>query len=148
MEDENKHVLLMIEIERLGNLVSELQDESEGWKAKAMQSSGVENTYNIQTEVINQSPERSAVIKRLEVENHDLELQIQGYKVKTQDLENKVRFLQEENEQLQQTNLDRIRELDEWKFKFTQIEGRMDQITETISSEIRMKQVIPQTFLY
>ena len=148
MEDENKHVLLMIEIERLGNLVSELQDESEGWKAKAIQSSGVENIYNIQTEVITQSPERSAVIKRLEVENHDLELQIQGYKVKTQDLENKVRFLQEENEQLQQTNLDRIRELDEWKFKFTQIEGRMDQITETISSEIRMKQVIPQTFLY
>ena len=123
-EFENKQVLLMVEIERLGNIVAELGEESDAWQMKAKEAEyevlRQSQTLNIQTE----SPKKSGRGEEL-----------------IRELESRISYLQTENEALQRGSLERTREADEWRIKCSQLEIRLGQTSDNITTEWRIKQV-------
>src|SRR5687768_11631999 len=102
-EFENRQVLLMIEIERLGGIVAELQGEVEIWHLRAMntEEEKARSFYGSNLETSTEMRPQQEAIHRLDAEKYTLELQIQGYKTQVRELENKLSFLTAENENLQ-----------------------------------------------
>lgn len=137
-------VLFMIEIERLGMVVSELQAENEMWRQQILEaeetSSHQMNEFKRQYEQVIR-PQIEQQIKNatgsLEADKKALELQSKTYQAKIADLENTIKYLQSELLRQQQVHGDSQKQLDEWKLKHTQLERGSETLKYTIEAELR-----------
>ena len=143
-ELENRQVLFMIETERLGNIIAALQKEADTWKKKAIEADNEMSRVLHEVNLQNKSPQNQtdSPSKRWELDRNNMDLQIQGYKVRVVELEDKMNLLHKENDNLQNVNNSRAKELDEWRLRYGQLEKGVNVAMDSLTNELKTKQVI------
>ena len=141
--------MFMIEIERLGIIVGELQVENELWRQQvveaeensAQQIAEFKRQYELIIRPQIESEIRNATGK-LESEKTTLDIQIQSHKSKQSDYENRINYLQSDLAKLQDKNLELSRQLEEWRLKYSQLERGNESLKYSLEGELRLKWVL------
>ena len=138
----------MAEIERLGLIMEHFQTEINTWRIRVdeLEQERANLLINLQAErennkQLNLLQDTSNTLTKVEADKYALEAQSQILKSKIIDLENQISFLQRENEDLQQANVNKIMELENWKDKYSQLEKGSNQLRASVENEFRIKQV-------
>ena len=138
----------MIEIERLGNIVGDLQEELGLWRQQALELDGnaakeIEDAKREYERIMSNRVENEIrnALGKFEADRRSLELQLQGFQSRIHELQDQVKSYKAENEKLQQNNSDTSRELQEWKFKHSQLERGGEALRHSIEGEYRMRLV-------
>jgi len=145
-EYELRTVMFMIEIERLGNIVGELQEELGLWRQQALELDGnaakeIEDAKREYERIMSNRVENEIrnALGKFEADRRSLELQLKGFQSRIHELEDQIKSIKTENEKLQQNNSDTSRELQEWKFKHSQLERGGEALRHSIQGEYRMR---------
>ena len=138
----------MIEIERLGNIVGELQEELGLWRQQALELDGnaakeIEDAKRDYERIMSNRVENEIrnALGKFEADKKSLELHLQGSQSRINELQEQIKLLKSENEKVQQTGNDTARELQEWKFKYGQLERGGENLRTSIEGEFRMRLV-------
>lgn len=138
----------MIEIERLGNIVGELQEELGLWRQQALELDGnaakeIEDAKRDYERIMSNRVENEIrnALGKFEADKRSLELHLQGSQSRIHELQEQLKLIKAENEKLQQTNSDTARELQEWKFKHSQLEKGGEALRTSIQGEYQMRLV-------
>jgi len=147
-DSEQKIVMFMIEIERLGGIVNELQEELNLWRQQALELDGnaakeIDDAKREYERIMSNRVENEIrnALGKFEADRKSLELQLQGYQSRINELQDQIKQIKTENEKLQQGNSDAARELQEWKFKHSQLERGGEALRHSIEGEYRMRLV-------
>lgn len=154
LDYEQRTIMFMIEIERLGNIVGELQEELGLWRQQALELDGnaakeIEDAKREYERIMSNRVENEIrnALGKFEAEKKSLELHLQGYQSRIYELQEQIKAMKAENEKLTQTNSDTARELQEWKFKHGQLEKGGEAMRNSIEGEYRMR-LVRRTFRY
>ena len=145
----------MVEIERLGNIVGEIQAENDYLQqqliAEQEGSTTQINEFKRQYELIIR-PQIEAEIRnatsKLEADKGLLEIQIHNLKSRHNDYESRNSLLQAEMMKIQQKNLDLLSQVEEWKLKYNRSSRESESQKYSIEGDLKIQMVFPMKNMF
>jgi len=140
--------LLIAEIERLGTILSQLQDEHESLRQRiqelndqhSKQAADREKFFELNTKS-QLEEETTNLLKTFGKERGDLEAHLHRYQLKINSLEENITVLKTEIMRLQQANVSKGKESNEWRIKHDELARENQVLKENLEGELRKKLV-------
>ena len=147
-DHEEKKTLLINEVEKLGAVLNEIQDDNEALNRKlhdmaevhAKQLSDREKQYQQMTKSQVEN-DVSSLQKGFTKEKSELEAKIHRYELKIHDLEESIGVVKTELARLQQANVNKAQESEAWRIKHDEVTRENKVLKDNLDGELRKKLV-------
>ena len=145
-EQETKIITLITEIERLEGMLGDHQDENEALNQKIKALNEVYSKQSADREkkheqIVQQQNETNSMLKNFNREKTDLGADLQRANLKIDDLIENTTILKAELIRLQQTNITKGKEADEWKMRYNDVFRENEDLKDNIEGELRKRLV-------
>jgi len=147
-DHEEKKTLLINEVEKLGAVLNEIQDENESLNRKLHDMAETHAKQLSDREKQHQQMTRSQVEndvnslqKGFTREKSELEAKIHRYELKIHDLEESIGVVKTELARLQQANVNKAQESEAWRIKHDEVTRENKVLKDNLDGELRKKLV-------